>query len=172
IDNRNHNVARQRVSGIDLFIDYLVEMAGSGRLDLTANAAYLRSRQQLNAQQPVVTLAGAIFNPPHLRARGGATWSDGPLNLSAFANYTGSVRDVRQTPSIRIGALTSFDATARYQLAGEQGPFSDIDLTLSVQNVFNAKPPVIRSNFAFTEPYDSTNYTPFGRFVSFAISKR
>jgi len=171
IDNRNHNVARQRVSGIDLFIDYLVEMAGSGRLNLTANAAYLRSRQQLNAQQPVVTLAGAIFNPPHLRARGGATWSDGPLNLSAFANYTGSVRDVRQTPSIRIGSLTSFDATARYQLTRNQGLLGDIDLTLSVQNIFNAKPPVIRSNFAFTEPYDSTNYTPFGRFVSFAISK-
>src|SRR6185369_532804 len=92
IDNRNHTVARQRVSGIDLFVDYLVEMAGSGRLNLTANAAYLRSRHQLNAQQPVVTLAVAIFNPPHLRASGGATWSDGPLNLSTFANYTGKAR--------------------------------------------------------------------------------
>jgi len=78
---------------------------------------------------------------------------------------------VRQTPSIRIGSLTSFDATARYQLAGKRSLLGDFDLTLSVQNIFNAKPPVIRSNFAFTEPYDSTNYTPFGRFVSFAISK-
>ena len=170
IDNRNHNVARQRVTGIDAFIDYTFDIAG-GSLSLTANAAYLRSRQQLNAQQPVVALAGTIFNPPHVRARGGLTWSSRTLTLSSFANYTGGVRDVRQTPSIRIGSLTSLDATARYAIATAQGPLSGIDLILSVQNVFNAKPPMIRSNFAFTEPYDSTNYTPFGRFISFAIAK-
>jgi iron complex outermembrane recepter protein len=171
IDNRNHNVARQRVTGVDAFVDSMVETSGSGRLHVTANAAYLRSRQQLNVQQPVVSLAGAIFNPPHLRARGGLTWSDGALTLSSFANYTGSVRDVRQSPSIRIGSLTSFDATARYQIPDGKTLLSGIDLTLAIQNIFNAKPPVIRSNFAFTEPYDSTNYTPFGRFISFAISK-
>lgn len=171
IDNRNHNVARQHVTGVDAFVDYAVETAGGGSLHLTANAAYLRSRQQLNAQQPVVALAGAIFNPPHVRARGGLTWSNGSLTLSSFANYTGSVRDVRQTPLIRIGSLTSFDATARYQTSGNEGALGGLDLTLSIQNIFDAKPPVIRSNFAFTEPYDSTNHTPFGRFISFAISK-
>ena len=171
IDNRNHNVARQRVTGVDAFVDYVIDTAGAGRLQLNANAAYLRSRQQLNAQQPVVALAGAIFNPPHVRARGGVTWNDGPLILSSFANYTGSVRDVRQTPSIRIGSLTSVDATARYLIADAKTLLGGIDLTLSIQNLFNAKPPVIRSNFAFTEPYDSTNYTPFGRFISLAISK-
>lgn len=171
IDNRNHNVARQHVTGVDAFVDYAFETAGSGRLHLTANAAYLSSRQQLNAQQPVVALAGAIFNPPHLRARGGLTWSNDALTLSSFANYTGSVRDVRQAPSIRIGSLLSVDATARYQIADGHRLLSGIDLILSVQNISNAKPPVIRSNFAFTEPYDSTNYSPFGRFVSFAISK-
>ena len=171
IDNRNHNVARQRVTGVDAFVDYVIDTAGAGRLQLNANAAYLRSRQQLDAQQPVVALAGAIFNPPHVRARGGVTWTDGPLILSSFANYTGSVRDVRQTPSIRIGSLTSVDATARYLIADAKTLLGGIDLTLSIQNLFNAKPPVIRSNFAFTEPYDSTNYTPFGRFISLAISK-
>lgn len=171
IDNSNHNVARQRVHGLDAFVDYRFNVAHLGSVHLTANAAYLHSQQQLNAQQPVVSLAGRIFNPPHLRARGGMTWVNNALTVSAFANYTGSVRDVRQAPSIRIGSLTTFDTAVRYQMAEGRALFRNMDLILSIQNLFNAKPPVIRSNFAFTEPYDSTNYSPFGRFISFSISK-
>jgi outer membrane receptor protein involved in Fe transport len=171
IDNSNHNVARQTIHGIDLMANYDYESAGFGRFQLTANAAYLLSHQQLNVEQPVVPLAGTVFNPPHWRARAGVSWVKNALTVTSFANYTGSVRDVRQTPATRIGTLTTFDVTARYALFHGSALLRDIDLALSVQNVFNAKPPVIRSNFAFTEPYDSTNYAPFGRFLGLAISK-
>jgi hypothetical protein len=43
---------------------------------------------------------------------------------------------------------------------------------LSVQNLFNATPATIATSVFYDTPYDSTNYSPVGRFVAVELSKR
>lgn len=162
------NAGRQTAQGIDMLASYRTGLGG-GELALSFNGSLLDSEQQRLAGQPVTNLAGQIFNPPNFRARGGANWSKGSLSLDAGVNYTGGVEDPRFTPVTKVEGMTTFDFTARY--SGREGWMRGLDVTLSVQNLFNAKPDAIRTVLFYDTPYDSTNYSPFGRVVSFAISK-
>lgn len=170
-DTSNVNAGRQRIQGFDILFDYHAGLGSADRaIDLTANLSYLTSDQQITAAQPVTQLAGTVFNPPHFRGRGGATWRDHAFSLTANLNYTGGVSDKRTATPFDVSALTSFDLTARYLTIGS-GLFGGIDLTLGVQNLFNAKPDRIVGSF-LDAPYDSTNYSPIGRYVSFSIAKK
>lgn len=42
----------------------------------------------------------------------------------------------------------------------------------SIQNLFNVAPAVIATSLHYDTPYDSTNYSPVGRFVAFELVKR
>jgi outer membrane receptor protein involved in Fe transport len=68
IDNANRNAGRQRVKGLDM-LARLDRSLGAGQVNATLSGAYLQSDQQLTPAQPVVDLAGTIFNPPHFRGR-------------------------------------------------------------------------------------------------------
>lgn len=172
IDNVNRNAAVQSVNGVDVQASYLADLGAYGSLRFAASGSYLRSRQRLSALQPEIRLAGSIFNPPHFRARGGVAWNTGALTLTSFLNYIGSVEDVRSEPVTGVGSMTTLDLTARYTI--EQGPslFRNVELSLSLQNLLNDKPDLIRSTRVYEAPYDSTNYSPVGRFVSIGISKK
>ena len=48
----------------------------------------------------------------------------------------------------------------------------DIELSVSVSNVFNAKPKLIAAPAIIDTSYGSTNYAPFGRVISVGIAKK
>lgn len=162
------NAGKQTVEGIDILASYRTKLAG-GELGLALNASLLDSEQQRLAGQPVRNLAGTIFNPPHLRARGSVNWSRGALTLDTGLNYTGGVDDPRFEPTAAVEGMTTLDFTARYR--AEEGWAQGLDIVLSVQNLFNAKPDQIRTTLFYDTPYDSTNYSPFGRVISLSIGK-
>lgn len=172
IADNSRNVASQKLQGVDGSARYRWDLDGGGTLTFSASATYLESGQKLSPLQPAVTLAGTIFNPPHVRAVGGAVLTTGPLTSAVNVNYTGSVRDVRSTPSVRVGSMTTVDLTARYAFGDRQGLADRLELGLSVQNLFNDQPSLIRTTQLFESPYDSTNYSPFGRFISFTVTKK
>ncbi|MBV1691390.1 TonB-dependent receptor [Novosphingobium sp. G106] len=168
IDDTYVNAARQTIKGVDFLVDYRTGLGG-GTLALTANASLLDSEQLRGAGQPVSVLAGTIFNPPHFRARASATWAKGPLNLAATVNRIGGVDDARFATVTAIPGMTTFDLALRLQPS--KGIAKGFDLLLSLENMFNAKPAAVRT-IGFTEtPYDSTNYSPFGRVVSLTLAK-
>jgi iron complex outermembrane recepter protein len=171
VDASNINAGRQRIHGVDALFNYHWELGRpNSSIELTANASYLTSDQQITTTLPTTKLAGYIFNPPHFRARGGASWGDGPYTITADLSYIGGVKDNRTTPSARVGGMMPLDLTARYQTMGA-GLIGGLDLVLSVQNLFNDKPATIDGIF-FEAPFDSTNYSPVGRFVSLSITKK
>jgi hypothetical protein len=47
-----------------------------------------------------------------------------------------------------------------------------IDLIASIQNLGNARPTPITTTLYYDTPYDSTNYSPVGRFLSLSVSKK
>jgi iron complex outermembrane receptor protein len=172
INNGNVNSANQKIQGVDVLLTYLHSLgAGGENVKATLNLAYLESEQRLTAIQPVRDLAGTLFNPPHLRARGGLTWTQGAFVLSSHVSHIGSVRDIRSTPNVRIKGMTTVDFAARYNTGDKIGPLSNLDITLSAQNLFNAKPANIRITGFTHTPYDSTNYSAIGRYISVGVTK-
>lgn len=171
-DSSQVNAGRQHIHGIDALLDVPVTFGADRSLDLMANVSYLTSNQQISATQPVTQLAGTIFNPPHIRARGGASYNDKGLTLSAIYSYAGSVRDNRTAANVKLAPNTSFDLTARYRTPEAAGLFRGLDVTLAVQNLFNDKPSPIPISVFYQAPYDSTNGSPIGRFVSLTVAKK
>lgn len=173
IDDSNVNAGRQSIHGADALLSYRIPLGGrAGTLSGSLNATYLVSEQQLGAGLPVTQLAGIIFNPPHYRARGGLGWERRGFTLTGTVSYIGGVSDTRKPTTVPVGSMTLLDLTARYRSRSGAGWLSDLDLVLSVQNVFNAKPAPIAVTLLSDAPYDSTNYSPVGRFVSFSVRKK
>jgi outer membrane receptor protein involved in Fe transport len=116
-------------------------------------------------------LAGTVFSPPHWRGRGTASWRTGALTLTADLNYTGSERDTRGARAVAVGAMTTAGLTARWQVPSTFLWLKGLDLSASVQNLFDAKPPLIVRRSTQDAPFDSTNVSATGRFLSFAVRK-
>jgi len=47
-----------------------------------------------------------------------------------------------------------------------------LEFILAAQNLLNTPPPLIATGPVTDAPYDSTNYSPIGRFASFTIAKK
>ena len=171
IDNANVNAGRQTARGIDALASYTAAIAPGQQLSFTANVAYLDSDQQLSPDQPIFPLAGIIFNPPHWRGQATAGWSNGALTITGAVNHTGGVSDARFDPAVAIDGMTSFDLTARYQIDDGSSLLDGLDVTLSLQNLFNATPDPIDVSIPYDTPYDSTNYSPVGRLIAVQVRK-
>lgn len=172
IDGSNRNASSQKVRGIDFSARYRLGLDADRSLSMVANATYLESKQQLSSGQPVVRLAGSIFNPPHFRGRAGATYEDTSKTLSAYVNYIGGVVDDRIAVRPNVRAMTTVDFSARFVLLGERARGRNAEISFTLQNVLNAKPGTIYQPYVYATPFDSTNYSPIGRFVSIAITAR
>lgn len=162
IDLRDRNIARQRYHGADLSLRYVMK-AGDGDLTLTAAGTLLRSRQQLRPDAAVTPLAGMLFFPARFRARGGASWSNDRLSLAAFISHSGSLTDARRTPAVHVPGLTTIDLTGEVRIG------KGTRVALAALNLFDAKPPRIVTTSVADTPYDTTNYSPAGRFVGLTL---
>ncbi|MCD9007041.1 TonB-dependent receptor [Luteimonas sp. XNQY3] len=163
------NVARQRVKGIDLSGAYRFDLAG-GQLTIRGSASWLDSTRQISSALSAYDLAGTLFNPAKVNSRIGAVWSQGGFSVSTFANYTGSVKD---TVNNEEGAsFTTINATLHYATSQPEGVWSGLVFSLSAQNLFDRAPPLYTPVMAmYAAPYDGTNYSAIGRFLSLSVSK-
>jgi len=168
VDSRYVNASRQRIKGIDLSGSYRFDL-GIGRLTIRGSVSWLDSTQALTAVQSPYNLAGTLFFPARINSRIGAVWQQGGFTASLFGNYKSGVTD---TVDGRKGAsFTTFDATLRYDTGAREDAWSNLALELSAQNLLDRAPPLYaNTNLTYT-PYDSTNYSAVGRFLSFSVSK-
>lgn len=170
VRNTSVNAGRQTAQGLDLIARYRTTI-GRDTVGASLNASYLDSDQRLTAAQAITPLAGRLFNPPHWRARGEASWSNGPLTFTGAVNYLGPVRDTRGGTAERVAGMTPVDLAARYRSDGGPPILRGLDIVVSAQNLFNDEPDRIATTLFYDAPYDSTNYSPFGRVVSVSVVK-
>jgi outer membrane receptor protein involved in Fe transport len=163
------NVARQHIKGVDGSIAYAFS-AGSSDFSIEGNASYLESDQQLSAGQPVFEQAGSIFRPPHWRGNASAGWKHGPVHALVAYNYIGGTNDTRAATRYKVKAFHSVDATLGWKPEGS-GIWGGWTFLLASQNLFNAKPSLIRTTSVALPNYDATNYPATGRTVSLTLSK-
>ena len=164
------NAARQRIKGLDLSGSYRFDL-GDGQLLVRGSASWLDSKQTTSAGQPEQTLAGTAFNPARLNGRVGVVWKSGGFSASGFANYTSGVTNRLPMATEKTASFTTLDATINYDTGEHAGPFSGLSLGLSVQNLLNRAPPLYTAAAATYVPYDATNYSAIGRFVSVSVSR-
>lgn len=172
IDNRNRNVAQQTISGIDAAASYSISVGESSKITLSLAGTYLDSSQLLLPGAAATDMAGQIFNPPHFRGRAGATWDGANTSLSTWVNRIGGVEDGRRADARHVRGMTTVDVTARIATGIASGPFGNVEFTLTASNLFDAKPDLIRTDYDYYAPYDSTNYSPIGRVLSLSVRKK
>jgi outer membrane receptor protein involved in Fe transport len=172
VDNSAVNAGRQSIRGFDFLADYRTDLGGDhGTLAVALNASYLKSDQQLTSGAPILRRAGSLFNPPHWRGRGSVTWSKGGLTFNMTASHIGGVEDIRSTPARSIDGMNTLDLTARYAFDAVEGPLRGLELSLTLQNAFDDHPTRITTSAFSDTAYDSTNYSPVGRYVGIGIAK-
>ena len=168
LSNQYINASRQRINGLDLSGAYRFDI-GPGRLMIRGSASWLDSSQQTTAAQSTYDLSGTLFNPPKVAGRLGAIWNQAGFSTSVFANYKSGVTNT--VDSVKSASFTTFDATLRYD-TGERGDaLSGLALEFSMQNLFDRTPPLYATTSFDIAPYDSTNYSAIGRYLSFSVSK-
>ncbi|TAM61622.1 MAG: TonB-dependent receptor [Rhodanobacter sp.] len=165
------NAARQRIKGFDLSGSYRFDL-GDSQLTVRGSASWLDSSQTTSAGQPEYALAGTVFNPARLKGRVGAVWTSGGFSASGFVNYTSGVTNRLTAVTERTASFTTIDTTLNYDVGEHAGAFSGMTFGLSVQNLLNRAPPLYTAAVATYVPYDATNYSAIGRFVSVSVSKR
>lgn len=164
------NAGRETVRGVDAQMSYK-SRAGAGDAHVALDLSYIDSKQQISANQPVLQLAGIIFNPPHLKGRGEIGYTVGGLSVTGDITYLGPVRDTRAAIPVRVPGMTPVDLTMRYRTA-EGGILGNTDVILGIQNLFNEAPGLLKPILVSDAPFDSTNYSPLGRVVSLSVTKK
>lgn len=168
IDDRYTNASRQKIKGLDLSGSYRFDL-GMGRLTIRGSASWLDSTQALTADQSPYDLAGTLFNPARINSRIGAVWQRGGFTTSLFGNYKSGVTNT--SDGSKGASATTFDAMLRYDTVTHDDAWSNLALELSVQNLLDRAPPLYVPITLTYAPYDATNYSAVGRFVSLSASK-
>lgn len=163
------NVARQDIRGFDLSSSYRTDLA-DGTLTLRGSASWLDSTQQTIPDEAAFDLSGMLFNPARLNARLGGVWTRGGLSASTFFNHSSGVTN--RLDGVKSASFTTMDLSLRYATDRPGGLFAGSEIALSVDNALNRDPPLYQVTAPlYVAPYDSTNYSPVGRFVSLSVAK-
>lgn len=168
VPNLFMNAARQRARGLDASGSYRVDLA-AGRLTVRGSASWLHSTQQNSLSQPAYDVAGRLFYPAKVNSRIGAVWQQGGFTAALFGNYKSGVTNTAD--GRKSASFTTFDATLRYDTGAREDAWSNLALELSAQNLLNRAPPLYAVTSLTSTPYDSTNYSAIGRFLSLSVSK-
>jgi outer membrane receptor protein involved in Fe transport len=169
VDGRYVNATRQAIKGLDLSGSYQFDL-GSGQMTVRGSTSWLDSTQQTRGTPAPYDLAGMLNNPAKLHGRIGAIWSARGFSASAFANYASGITN--PADGKKSASFTTFDGTLHYGIGDGRRWWSGLEFALSVINLFDRAPPLYRSAApAYVAPYDSTNYSAIGRFLSLSASK-
>lgn len=172
IDNRNINIGVQNIRGIDARISWDGEIGRGDRLGFSFDASWLESSQQLTPDLPTIMLAGTLFSPPEFRFRAAGNYQTGSLNLSSAINFTGALEDRRFATLDKIGSSATVDLGASYDIIAGKGRDAGLSVSITINNILNDKPKNIRTTGPTDTPYDSTNFSPIGRFVAVGIRRQ
>ncbi len=172
IEFRQINLARQRIDGVDLLVNYDI-LVKSGELSLFANATRLRMVERATYASSQEELTGKAFSPPRFRARAGATLSVGSFAATTVVNYLDASVNTLEPGNPAVASWTTIDAQIAYSSGRENGLLEGVKASLSVQNVLDKDPPFVRYDAAFPPGfnYDQLNTSPVGRFALITVSK-
>ncbi len=173
LEDAYQNATLQRIHGVDLTVQDAWAVLG-GDLSAAANGTWLTLLQKTISTAPETQLSGTIFNPPSFKGRASATWKKGGWGFTAAFNYVDSEWDNSALQAVRVGSWNTLDVQLGYDFDDTPSRLlRGFKASLSIQNILDRYPPYV-SPSSTSYPglgYDSTNASPFGRFISAYLSK-
>ena len=164
------NVARRKIRGADLNIQYN-RSTSFGYFSTALNLAYVFDYiGAITEATAPVDQVNRLYRPTDLRLRGNVSWSRNGFTAFAAINYTDNYQD---NIANNIDSWTTLDLSFAYNTGNKVDNIfaKDINIGISVQNVFNEDPPFV-STPADGLNFDVVNANPFGRVLNFTISKQ
>ena len=71
----------------------------------------------------------------------------------------------------RLSPSATVDLGLSYEIVRGEGREPGLEISLTIQNLFDDEPETLGQTGPTDTPYDSTNYSPIGRFVTFGIRR-
>lgn len=167
------NIANEQVNALSAHFSYGHGIGSLGRLVFDASYSdLLKHTSQAYEIDPSIDL---LRHPNYstdfkTKANASLSWLKDQWSATLYVNRYG------RTPNYQAQVSDSYEQTADYPLAGRLGawilynasvtynPIKSLGLSLQVTNLFNKMPPADHSYPGTTsQPYDTTNYNPYGR---------
>lgn len=165
-DARYVNAGAFEVRGLDVSGRYRLSVRGDPVV-LDGNLSWLMSySRKITTAAQKTELVGIAENPADLRARVSAAWTHGPVTSSLSLNHTG---DLHTSAGRRLPSQTTVDLQLQYAAPAKDGPLRGVNLSLTVQNLFDRDPPFYDSPQGVG--FDAANYEPTGRLVALQLTK-
>jgi iron complex outermembrane recepter protein len=180
IDNRFSNTATTDEEGIRVDGQYIHDGGGLGkwRFSFSGNYSLVDGTSSQAFLPGVANVSNTIAEPPRLRLRGGVTWQYHALTADFTLNHTGAYQNTLFTPTEHIGSWTTEDVTLEANIPEHaNGLWHDFSLVLNIQNLADRRPPYLAipaGDIAIGRsavPFDGTNASVVGRYVSLQIRK-
>ena len=172
INNTFFNVSSQEASGIDLSVNYKMDLADMGLLKLNAEWTYLRNFEKDNLEYT------GEYKYPQYRWVTSADWAVNDWGLAASLSYIGEFEDTpdidfdgsldfTENTSRMVDAYYSLDTQVYYNLG------KDVKFTLGVSNLLDEEPPfAIGDGDGDLYGYVGSMYNPRGRYIYGKVNYR
>jgi iron complex outermembrane receptor protein len=180
IDNQLANAESTLEQGVRLDGRYTYDAGGLGRWELSFSGNYLLvDRTSAQAYFPQLTnVTNTIAEPPKFRLRGGVGWQYRNLTADLMLNHTSAYQNTLFSPPQDIASWTTEDLTLKVNIPPHASMlWRDLDLVLNIQNLADRRPPFLAipaGDIAIGRsavPFDGTNASAVGRYVSLEIRK-
>jgi hypothetical protein len=180
IDNQLANETTTVEQGIRADGQYTYDAGGLGRWELSFSGNYLLvDRTTIEAGIPQTTsVTNTIAEPPKFRLRGGVTWQYRNLTADLMLNHTSAYQNTFFSPAQDIASWTTEDLTLKVNIPPHASVlWRDLNLVLNIQNLADRRPPFLAipaGDIAIGRsavPFDGTNASAVGRYVSLEIRK-
>lgn len=161
------NVSAQVIDGLDANVEYR-RPTRLGVVGVSISGSWMRFDQRALPGVMPVQISGTIFNPPRVKSRAMLSLDRHEFGLSLFVNYVSSELNNAVVPRLRLGSWTTVDGQVRYRVQRGCGLLSRMQISLSVQNLFDRAPPSIPASATIPSGigFDADNYSALGRFIS------
>ena len=172
-DDRYQNLSIETLRVIDVIVESTWSIP-LGTVKAGANITdTLSHRFKVTTDSPSGSLINQVGAPVGFRLRASAGLTQGAYGAFLFLNYLDSYQDQFTTPISRIASWTTLDMTLRFDSAQilERGPFSNITVIASVQNLMDRDPPRFGES-TFGLLFDPVNSNGLGRFISLRVGKK
>jgi outer membrane receptor protein involved in Fe transport len=180
IDNQFANASTTVEQGVRVDGGYTYDAGGLGRWELSFSGNYLLvDRTSIEAFFPQATnVTNTVAEPPKFRLRGGFTWQYRNLTADLMLNHASAYQNTLFSPTQDIASWTTEDLTLKINTPPHAGMlWRDLNLVLNIQNLADRRPPFLAipaGDIAIGRsavPFDGTNASAVGRYVSLEIRK-
>jgi outer membrane receptor protein involved in Fe transport len=168
IDTTTFNIGRTTIDAIDIGLDRDFRLSGGSAIRVYGSASWQpRLRRRTDPTSASIDYVGFVDGPLRWRGNAGIDWENGPFTIGANGQYYGRYFAVAAAdgapgeemsakldlPGVRIPSQVYFDMTTvyRFSLPTGAGRARMLELSFSIQNLFDRRPPIVsQSEFGYS----------------------